>query len=313
VNDRALKIINEQLMPNLKDYFCKVHTLSNGCTVIDMGVEAKGGFMAGKIFAETGLGGLGTVEFKTMVIKDQVAPVVAVSLDRPLIAQLGSFCAALFIPYKGKNVSLSGPIRSVKEDIYSKTIDYRDKSARQYVCHIQTDTLPDELLTNTLADHTGVPAKDIVILAAKTSGMTGSVQICARNVEQTLPSLVDRGFDVHSVIQATGYSPIASVTDDPMKAMGWVNDCLIYGQETNLYVDCEDDEITRIADELTFSKNDIYGTPFETIFGWCENDWVKVPREWDAPCKVNFFNVRTNNCFCIGRLGMDLLYQAQGF
>jgi len=313
VNNQALQIIEEQLIPNLYSYNCTMSVLSNGSTVFDMGVKAKGGFMAGKLFVETGLGGLGTVSFKTMNIKNQVVPVASVTLDRPAIAELSSFCAAFFVTYRGKNVSISGPIRSLKEDVYSRVMGYQDKNVRKVICHIQTDTLPDELLTDTIADQIGGSAKDIIILAAKTSGMTGSVQICSRNVEQTLPTLVDRGFNVHTILQATGYTPIASVTDDPLKAMGWVNDCLIYGQETNLYVDCEDEEITDIANELTFVKNNVYGTPFETIFSWCENDWAKVPRNWDAPCKVNFFNMRTNNKFFIGKLNMDLLHHAQGY
>ena len=90
-----------------------------------------------------------------------------------------------------------------------------------------------------------------------------------------------------------------------------MNDCLIYGQETNLTVRCEDKDITVMLDDIPFSKNtDIYGTPFQTLFDRCGNNWAYVPRDWDAPCKINFFNITTGNSYSTGRLGNETLEKA---
>ncbi len=94
-------------------------------------------------------------------------------------------------------------------------------------------------------------------------------------------------------------------------AYGRVNDCLIYGQETNLTVRCKDDEITQMLKDIPFSKNkDIYGIPFQELFARCGNNWAFVPRAWDAPCKINFFNVTTGNAYSTGEIGYAPLEKA---
>ena len=109
-------------------------------------------------------------------------------------------------------------------------------------------------------------------------------------------------------MQASGSAPIFGAVADEYVAYGRVNDCLIYGQETNLWVDCTDEEIERILPDLTFDKNqDIYGVSFEELFARSGHNWAHVPRDWDAPCKINFHNLRTGHAFSSGRLGYDTL------
>jgi len=130
----------------------------------------------------------------------------------------------------------------------------------------------------------------------------------ARNIEQTLPTLYDHGFNMPDIIQATGITPMISIVEDEMVAYGRVNDSLIYGQETNVYVRCQDKVIQDMLQDLTFVKNtDIYGTQFQEIFARCNNDWTQVPRAWDAPCKINFHNMSTGNSFTTGKIGHKTL------
>jgi methenyltetrahydromethanopterin cyclohydrolase len=98
------------------------------------------------------------------------------------------------------------------------------------------------------------------------------------------------------------------VVDDEEIAYGRVNDCLIYGQETNVYVRCSDDKIKSILDELPFEKNkDVYGIQFQELFANCDQNWANVPRDWDAPCKVNFINLSSGNVFSTGKISYDVL------
>ena len=312
MSQRAVRLVEEKILPHLDQLGAAVYTLSNGATVIDMGIEAKGGFLAAKYFTEAGLGCLGELTYRTMEINGHLMPVAAVHVDRPVIAELGAHDSFLYVTWHGVNVSVAGPIRAINgSDPYVEPVPYRDSNPGKTVATIQTDQFPDEELLELVAQTAGVAAKDIYLLAAKTGTLTGAAQVCARNVEQSMPSLLDHGFPMDTIVQACGYAPIPAVVDDEILAYGRVNDGLIYGQETDLYVDCDDAEIERLRDILPFQKNkDVYGTPFEVLFARCDNLWRNVPRAWDAPCKVNFFNLRTGSSYEIGQLHYGVLEKA---
>ena len=312
MSQRAVRLVEEKILPHLDQLGAAVYTLSNGATVIDMGIEAKGGFLAAKYFTEAGLGCLGELTYRTMEINGHLMPVAAVHVDRPVIAELGAHDSFLYVTWHGVNVSVAGPIRAINgSDPYVEPVPYRDPNPGKTVATIQTDQFPEEELLELVAQTAGVAAKDIYLLAAKTGTLTGAAQVCARNVEQSMPSLLDHGFPMDTIVQACGYAPIPAVVDDEILAYGRVNDGLIYGQETDLYVDCDDAEIERLRDILPFQKNkDVYGTPFEVLFARCDNLWRNVPRAWDAPCKVNFFNLRTGSSYEIGQLHYGVLEKA---
>lgn len=312
INETAVRIVEEKLFPHMDALGITACTLPCGAVVLDMGIRAKGGFLAAKYFTEAGLGGLGELTYRTMEVGNQLLPVAAVHVDRPVLAELGAHDSFLYIDWDGAKCSVAGPIRAVHgADPYAAPVPYRDPDAKKVVATIQTDRPPDDKLLEAVAQAAGVYAKDIYLLAARTGTLTGAAQVCARNVEQSMPSLLDHGFPMETIVQACGYAPIPAVVDDEMLAYGRVNDGLIYGQETDLYVDCDDAEIERLVEILPFRKNqDVYGTPFETLFAQCGYLWRNVPRRWDAPCKVNFFNLRTGHSFLIGTLHYGVLERA---
>lgn len=312
LNEYAAQIVEKHILPHLDALGVQVHVLDNGATVLDMGVYAKGGWMAAKYFTESNLGGLGELTYTTMQVGRFRLPVATIFVDRPAVAELSAHDAFLYIEYQGVKRSVSGPLRAITgSDHFAQAVSYRDPAPRKAVAHIQIDTLPDEGMTDLIARAVGIEPENLYLLAAKTGTLTGAAQVCARNVEQSLPSLLDQGFPIDAIIQACGSAPIPAVVDDEQLAYGRVNDGLIYGQETNLYVDCCDEEITRLEAILPFNKNkDVYGTPFETLFAQCDYLWRNVPREWDAPCRVNFFNLRTGSHFSYGTLHYGVLEQS---
>ncbi|MCI6257312.1 MAG: methenyltetrahydromethanopterin cyclohydrolase [Clostridiales bacterium] len=305
LNQRALGILLRDVLPCQEQLGVRAHRLGNGATVVDMGVHEKGGWQAGKLFTETGLGGLGRLDYTVMSVGGHLLPAATVTVDRPAVAELAAHDAIYVLEHRGVRTTFSGPFRSIGGmDAYARAVPYRDPWGKKAVCHIQTTELPDEGMAEALARAIGtVEPEDLYILAARTGTLTGAVQVSARNVEQTFPTLLDRGFDVNCVLQASGSAPILHMAEDEYVAYGRVNDCLIYGQETNLWVDCGDEEIRRILPDLTFDKNtDIYGTPFEELFARSGRNWAHVPRDWDAPCRINFFNLRTGRAFSAGHI-----------
>jgi methenyltetrahydromethanopterin cyclohydrolase len=309
LNKNAKCLLKEKVIPFAENLRIGVTKLSNGATVLDMGIEYPGGWLAGKYFTEVALGGLGQLSFGKMKLKNYIVPTVRVKATYPVISEMAAHVAMMKLPYRGRIVTISGPIRSITgTDIYVRSVDYKDTSTDVAVACIQTEELPDEDLTNAIANEVGIKADNLFVLAARTGTIVGAIQVCARNIEQTLPALLDVEFPMSAIVEATGAAPVVSIVDNEEIAYGRVNDCLIYGQETNLYVRCDDRQITEILDNLTFIKNkDIYGTEFQKIFNICEKDWAKVPRHWDAPCKVNFINLSTGNVFSSGKIGYDVL------
>jgi methenyltetrahydromethanopterin cyclohydrolase len=309
MNKNAVHLLKEKVIPNAEKLRIGVSKLENGATLIDMGINYSGGWMAGKYFTEVGLGGLGELNFGKMMLKKHIVPSVRIKTTQPAICEMASHAAHWFLPYKDRFVSIGGPIRSITgTDSSAQAVDYRDYSTDVAVACIQTDKLPDEGLTDIIAKEVNIKTENLFVLASRTGTIVGAIQVCARNVEQTLPALHERKFPLDAIIQANGVTPVVSVVDDEEIALGRVNDCLIYGQETNVYVRCCDDKIINMLEGLPFVKNkDVYGIEFQKLFAKCEHDWSKVPRDWDAPCKVNFINLSSGNVFSTGRISYNAL------
>lgn len=309
LNNNAARLIEDYVRPNKDRLNIDIYKLENGTTILDMGVHAKGGWLAAKAFVDIGLGGLGELSYRKLKIGSNYVPALSVLVDRPSIAEMSSHVARFRVPYKGRNIDLSGPIRSIKGvDEFARAVDYRDVEAKSAVGCIQTTVIPTAEAADLIAGAAGVDPKQLYLVVARTGNIVGAVQVGSRNIEQTLPTLFDHGFNMDDIIQATGITPMISIVDDELVAYGRVNDSLIYGQETNVYLRCEDEKILGVLDELTFVKNkDIYGTPFQEIFARCDNDWTHVPRDWDAPCKINFHNLSSGRSFSTGMLGYQTL------
>lgn len=309
VNDNAREILEKEVIPKAEKLRIGTKRLGSGALVIDMGVRYPGGFLAGKFFVEACLGGMGQLSFGKIKLESHIVPAVKVKVTMPDIAEMAAHVASLKVPWRGKTVVLSGPGRSLKgEDHFAASVSYRDRKAGSAVFFIQTEDLPDDELVETIVRETGARADHLYLIAARTGCITGAIQVCARNVEQVLPTLHDRGFPMKYILEANGTTPLISITDDEKTAWGRVNDCLIYGQESNIYVRCEDEAVRAMLSDIPFSKNTgIYGTPFYDLFERCGWSWANVPRDWDAPCKVNFINLKTGNVFTTGTIGYGTL------
>ncbi len=312
VNEAAASLIGHTVIPQAEQLQIGINRLRSGATVLDFGVHRKGGFRAGKYFAEIGMGGLGELTYGSMKLQNRLTPSVRITVKAPAICEVSSHVAYWKLNWRGRTVVISGPVRAIRgADKFARAIPYRDSGARQAVACIQTEELPDEELCALISEGVGIPPENLYVLAARTGCMAGAVQVCARNVEQSLPTVLDRGFPMEHIVEATATTPLVSVVDDEAIAYGRVNDCLIYGQESNLYVRCADEEIARMLDDIPFSKNGgVYGVPFFELFGRCGNSWANVPREWDAPCKINFINLTTGTVFSTGRVNATVLEQS---
>ena len=87
-----------------------MHTLRSGARVVDAGVHAPGGFAAGLVLAELCMGGLGHVEFASLMIGGEAWPGVNVWTDHPAESCMASQYAGWAINPEGFFAMGSGPL-----------------------------------------------------------------------------------------------------------------------------------------------------------------------------------------------------------
>jgi methenyltetrahydromethanopterin cyclohydrolase len=306
VNGEAARVV-ETVIAEAEALRVGVSKLRNGTTVIDMGVNYPGGFRAAEYFTLAGMGGLGSVRYECFDLDGFIIPAVRVYVSMPAIACLSSHVAGWSVQTGEWNPIVAGPVRSIRGvDVFSRSVAYRDES-ESAVATLQMPRLPDENLAEAISEGAGIDPKNLFLLVAKTASIVGSVQVPARSVEQIMPKLFDLGFDITKVTAGMGIAPIAPLCEDELRAVGRVNDCLLYGVETHVWADCEDVEIERILDDAVFCTKKRYGAPFSEIFREYGYDFFRVPRELDSPAKIVIWSTRTGRSFTAGFINKEIL------
>ena len=160
----------------------------------------------------------------------------------------------------------SGPARAIaKNDPFSQAWDYTDRH-HATVFGVQTTKLPSEGFVQEVADACEVEPENVYLLAARTGSLTRSIQVCSRSVEASTWRVHRKGFDISKVSSAMGTCPLPPVVRDEFTAMNRVNTALLYGVSVRFIVDCEDDEIEQVIDQLPFNASSRFGERFGDLF-----------------------------------------------
>ncbi len=305
VNRRAVALV-EGLQAQAAALGAEVHRLSNGTQVVDVGVQAPGGFGAGKVVSLICLGGLGEVNFVPYDLSGLTIPAVSVAVDQPLTACMASQYAGWKISV-GKFFGMgSGPARAIAtvEKLYDD-LGYRDE-ADHAVLVLETDAMPTEEVAAYIAGKCGLAPDQVTLVVAATPSIVGGIQIAARSVETAMHKMMELGFKLHKVQFGTGVSPIATPVRDTLRAIGRTNDCVLYGASAALVVDAKDDEIQQILDKIPSSASRDYGTPFYELFKRY-GDFYKIDPMLFSPARVTITNAATGRTFFAGQLNLELL------
>ena len=310
VNVRASRIV-EEMIAKQDEIGVSVYKVGEG-TVIDAGVEASGGYLAGRYLTEVCLGGLGSVGMTWKQYGEMSLPVVVVSTDHPSIALLGSQFAGWQIKVEKFFAMGSGPARALvlkPKELYEK-IGYRDE-ANTAVIVLETTQKPDEGVVEYVSSACNVEPKDLYIILASTSSLAGSTQISGRIVETGLHKLLDVGFDPKLVLYGSGCAPIAPVHPKFQRAMGRTNDALLYGGETFFTVKYEDDEeLRRVVEQVPSSKSRDYGRSFFETFKEAGYDFYKIDPALFAPACITVNNLRTGSVYRAGQINEKVLKES---
>jgi methenyltetrahydromethanopterin cyclohydrolase len=289
----------------------RVARLANGARVIDAGIEAPGSFAAGRLYAEATLGGLGRVEIAARSLGPAVLPEARVTVDKPLVACLGS-------QYAGWKVSVdrffamgSGPARAIAgaEPLFER-FALRAPPAPT-VLLLETDRLPTREVAEHVAGRCGIPPSDLTFIAAPTGSLAGCTQVAARSVETALHKLMELAFEVGSVVAGCGACPIAPGIPDALQAIGRTNDAVLYGADVSLWVLAEDSAIEAVLERVPSCASREHGRLFGDLFRE-HGDFYSIDPLLFSPARVTLVNAATGRTFTAGRLDEPTLLRSFG-
>jgi methenyltetrahydromethanopterin cyclohydrolase len=307
MNERAWALA-DRYIERAAELGVTAHILPGGARVIDAGVNAAGGFAAGRMLAELCMGGLGHVDYASLTIGGDNWPGVLVWTDHPAPACMASQYAGWAINPEGFFAMGSGPLRAkarVERELFGK-LGYEEHASRG-VLVLESRALPTADVAAWVARKSGVAEGAVTFAVAPTASVAGGVQIVARVIETGLHKMDAVGFDVRRVVSAMGTAPLAPTAKSDMRAIGRTNDCVLYGGQARYTVHAEDDELKRLAEQLPASASRDYGTPFYEVFRRYDHDFYKIDPMLFSPAEVWLTSATSGRTFHAGRLNPDVL------
>jgi methenyltetrahydromethanopterin cyclohydrolase len=310
---RSINQLTQPLVESLKRDAAALRvqceTLSNGTTLIDAGINARGGLEAGRRIAEICMGGLGHVDLNMTAQKWPLS--LHVHSANPVLACLGSQYAGWSLSHgEGKDAFRalgSGPARALaqKEKLFDE-LNYRD--AGNSTCLVlEVDKAPPMPVIEKVLNDCRIAADQLTIILTPTRSLAGVVQIVARVLEVALHKVHALGFPIEQVIDGAGAAPLPSPADDFLTSMGRTNDAILFGGCVQLFVDCNDDDARQLAEKLPSCASKDYGKLFGQIFKEVNYDFYKIDPMLFAPAQVIVSTLKNGKTFRAGKLNDDLL------
>jgi methenyltetrahydromethanopterin cyclohydrolase len=314
VNQAAWKIA-QKLLDNPELYQVKISKSTAGATVVDAGVNAPGGFQAGKILTELCLGGAGKAKLGFKTYENLDLPSITITTDHPAIAALGSQFAGWRIK-EGENIAIgSGPARALAlkpKDVYAE-IGYKDASDRA-VLTLESNQLPSDMLIEKVTVACNISAQNLIVVVAPTASIAGLTQVTGRIVEVGIHKLKTLGLDPKVIRYAMGYAPISPQGTDFEVAMARTNDAILYGGTVYCTVDYDDEAaLQKIVSQAPSMMSKDYGKPFLQIFREADKDFYKIDHGLFAPAVIMINNAKTGRTFKAGKINPKVLAESLGF
>ncbi|HEX8201944.1 MAG TPA: methenyltetrahydromethanopterin cyclohydrolase [Isosphaeraceae bacterium] len=309
LNERALRLV-EALLARAAERRVAGCRIAGGGRVVDCGVEARGGLLAGLDLARICLADLAAVTLVPGEVAGRPVALVQVVTDHPATACLGSQYAGWHVN-AGKFFAMgSGPMRAVRADepILEKLQIREDAPAVDGV--LEGRALPGADVVASVAEACRVGPEAVTLLVAPTASLAGGVQVVARSVETALHKLAEVGFDLTRLVSAQGTAPLPPVAETDAAAIGRTNDAILYGARVILSVTGDDDSLREIGHAVPSSSSRDYGEPFAAIFARYNHDFYAVDPHLFSPAEVVFQNVETGRVHVFGQMAPDVLVRS---
>ncbi len=305
VNRQAAAIAAE-MISHAEELGIIVTTLSCGTRVIDIGLRAPGGLLAGLYTANLSLGGMGRVGFQSLDYGDFALPGVVIAVDRPEIGCMAAQYAGWGIRKPNFFAIGSGPARArARVEALFEQLDYRD-DADVAVLILEGQTIPDDLIAEHIARKCRLDPAALTLIMAPAACLGGLVQLSARAVATGMHKMFKLGFDVRQVLHGYGVCPIAPVVPDENLASALANDCVLYGARIHYTVRADDAELAGLIDRLPSTASPDYGSPCEELFRRYEHFYEIDPLLF-CPAEITIQNMVSGRSFHAGRTNPAVL------
>jgi len=312
--NRTAWSLAKKLCDKAEEFGVVVKETKSGATLIDAGIEAKGGLLAGRIITEICLGGYGKAKIFYKQYNDLQLPSIFVYTDHPAIATLGSQFAGWQIKVGNYTAIASGPARALTlkpRELYER-IQYSDTSDVA-VLVFETAKEPPEEVIKQISHECKVKPDRLSVILVPTSAIAGSTQISGRIVETGLHKLMELGLDPKLVMHACGYAPIAPVHPKFAQAMGRTNDAIMYAGVAYYTASYDDDEeLRKLVEKAPSSASKSYGKPFIEIFKEASYDFYKIDPGLFAPAVLVVNNAKTGSTFKAGKIDVAVFKRSIG-
>lgn len=277
-----------------------VETTSTGATIVDGGINVRGGLEAGRRITEICLGGLGKATFSPDARFKRWSTAIQITTADPVIACLGSQYAGWSLS-EGDFFALgSGPARALwaKEELFGE-LGYKD-SGDSAALVLETDKRPPDTLISFIAKECGVSEDKLTLILTPTTSLAGSVQVVGRVLEVALHKAHAIHFPLDRIVDGAGFAPVPPPAADFLGGMGRTNDAVLYGGEISLYVEGPEDEAEQLANGLPSSTSRDHGRPFGEVFAGYNYDFYACDAGLFSPAVVTVTALSTGKSFTAG-------------
>ncbi len=280
-----------------------------GVWVVDCGVDSAGGTAAGLAMAESSMGGLGHVTLSAGGVPGAGFPwpMVGAASDSPVAACLAAQYAGWKVSTKGYFAMASGPMRAAigREELFDE-IGLRERPPVA-VGLLETASLPPDDVCGSLAEAAGVAPDHLLLLAARTASVAGTLQVVARSLETALHKLHDLRFDLTRVVRGSGTAPLPPIPADDLAAIGRTNDAILYGGAVTIDVTGDDASLAAIGPRAVSRSSASYGEPFAVLFDRAGRDFYALDPALFAPAMLTLVNIDTGHRHVFGACAPDIL------
>ena len=283
------------------------HEVVGGATLVDFGINTTGGIEAGLQLAEICLANLAQVSVRTNA-HCPALPLVEVVTDQPLSACIGAQYAGWELKVDDYFAMTSGPIRCLREPV-EEIIQAAgvSESASHGVAILESREKPNEAVVAELAQQTGLATDQIAICIAPTASFAGAFQIVARSVETTLHKLHELGFPLEKVQSAIGSAPFPLPGNDDFQALGWTNDCILYGSQVTLWIDADQAMLDQWGPQIPSCSSAEFGKPFLELFQSHDCNFYELDRMLFSPAEVTLVGLQSGTSATFGNTRYDIL------
>jgi len=301
----TIKLLNQQGV-HLADY-AESHAealkikcqQSNGVRLLDFGLSVDGGLEAGLLLARICLSGAAKVELMPHDPGLPAVPQIQVTTDHPVAACLMSQYAGWKVATDNYFAMGSGPMRAVarKEELFHHMPETED--GRVAVGVLEAGSMPSSEALAVIQK--ALPSGcQLTLAVAPTASQAGTIQVVARSIETALHKLHELKFPLEALVSGTGIAPLPPVAKNDLHGIGRTNDSILYGATVNLWVRCEDDQITAIGAKVPSSSSAAHGQTFLSLFKAANHDFYAMDPALFSPAVVVFHNLKTGRTFSWG-------------